>query len=386
MHLVDLGLLPFHVGMADRPTNGAALPDRMPFALSIRNGLLVERPNPEVDALLAQAYGRGSVVGTPMSEGGLGRRYADDFFAFILRKTGGVKGARLLELGCGSGYLLWRLNEQGADAVGLEPGSQAEEAAQEHGLRILRGTFPHPGLAEQGRFDLILHYAVLEHALDPLAFLKAQRPLLAEGGRIVFAVPDCGPFIAQGDPSMFLHEHWSYFSRESLRSLAAAAGFELLALEPSGFGGALYALAAPGATVSADQPPDLLAFPERLARSVSAARAYFRDAAVSRKQVGVFCAARVINLLELAAPPMLPRLFDDDPRLAGRYYPPFDRAVESRAALLERPVDELIILSRAFGERIRAELAAEASLRSTRFLLPEEWLGYSKADTLAGAR
>jgi len=62
------------------------------------------------------------------------------------------------------------------------------------------------------------------------------------------------------------------------------------------------------------------------------------------------------------------RFFDDDPRVAGRYYPPFAIPVENRAALIARPTDQVLILSRSFGQRIGESLHAAGELRSTRIV------------------
>jgi hypothetical protein len=89
------------------------------------------------------------------------------------------------------------------------------------------------------------------------------------------------------------------------------------------------------------------------------------------RTVGVYCGARALNLLHLAGS-AVPRFFDDDPVAQGRYYPPFSSPIESRNALLARPVDDLVIMSRSFGRRIHQALRAEPALAATRIYLPDD--------------
>ncbi|MBI4504037.1 MAG: class I SAM-dependent methyltransferase [Chloroflexi bacterium] len=282
----------------------------------------------------------------------------------------------MLEIGCGDGYLLSRLQQRGAHVVGVEPGEHGQDGSRHYGVAIVRSSFPTETAATAGPFDLILHYAVMEHLTDPDAFLRAQAPRLATTGKIVFAVPDCSAYVAHGDVGMFAHEHWSYFTPQSLRALVEQVGLRLAHVERSGFGGALYAVAdARGAAAAgAESNWDVQDFAARVRRGIDGARAFFATALRPGRSVGVFAPGRFINYLHLAQPAQLPRLFDDEPNLHGKYYPPFDQVVESRAALLAEPVDELIIASRSFGERLRNELSQEGALRETRISLLDEVL------------
>lgn len=377
--LLDLGDLPFHVRIADEPSNGE-FPDVLPFVVGVEAeaGLLVQSPDPSVAAYLDAVYRRGLAIGCPMAESGFGRAYADDFLRFIARLVmpGRIEGQRVLEIGCGDGYLLSRLQNMSARVVGIEPGEHGQEGSRRYGVPIVRGAFPAEAPATAGPFDVILHYAVLEHLTDPAAFLRAQVPRLATTGKIIFAVPDCSAYVAHGDIGMFVHEHWSYFTPQSLRALVEQVGLRLAQVERSGFGGALYAVAEvrAAATPSVERTWEMQEFAARVRRGIDGARAFFAAAKRLRRSVGVFAPGRFINYLHVAQPAQLPRLFDDEPNLQGKYYPPFDRVVESRAALLAEPVDELIIASRSFGDRLRDELSQAKELSETRIWLLDDVL------------
>lgn len=377
--LLDLGYLPFHIGVTDVPSNGD-LPDVLPFVVGVRRDidLLVQLPNFAVQQYLEQTYRRGCIVGTPMSEEGFGRRYTDDFLTFIFRtvQPESVKGLRVLEIGCGSGYLLYRLKELGANVLGIEPGEQGQAGAQKYGIEIVRSIFPNDHVHSKGRFDLIVHYAVLEHSLDPVYFLEKQCNCLSESGMIIFSVPDCTEYVRKGDVSMFLHEHWSYFSANSLKSLVESVDLRLLRLERARFGGSLYVVAGrTGESIATKSDADALELVGLRAKNgIANAGEFFERAARYRHSTGVFCAARAINLLHLIKPKKLPRFFDDDLRIHRKYYPPFNVSVESRTSLLNKPVDELVIMSRSFGTQLKAEFMKEDLSKEMQTILADEIL------------
>jgi len=381
--LVNLGELPFHIELCDSPHNRTA-PDTLPFVAGMRPeiGLVVQVPNKMVERYLEAAYCRGSIVGSPMSEDGIGRRYADDFVRFLSEamEEDTFAESRLLEIGCGNGYLLWRLKMLGAEVTGIEPGEQGLAASQQYEVNIVRDTFPGPFNESAEKFDVIVHYAVLEHVLEPIQFLEFQRQLLSSAGIVAFAVPDCSEYIKAGDVSMFFHEHWNYFTPWSLKTIVERVGLRPLRIERSKFGGLLYVLAGiEGTSTQASfDRDDIGNLKQQIEEGVRHTYEFFKAAESHGKSTGVFCAARIINLLQIVQPKKLPRFFDDDPRLQGKYYPPHDRRVESRATLKESPVDELIVMSRAFGGKLRSEFVQEEKLKATRITLPDELLGGRK--------
>jgi len=97
--------------------------------------------------------------------------------------------ARLLDVGCGPGFLLQTARLRGLDAVGVEPDANVAAAAEARGAPVRRGYFP-KALAPDERFDVIVFNDVLEHipALD--AALAASAAHLAPGGVLVVNAPD----------------------------------------------------------------------------------------------------------------------------------------------------------------------------------------------------
>jgi len=358
--------LPFVWGAQDSPSNPHGLPDALPFTLTVdtRTGLLIQRPDQQVEEALTKAYEAGSVLGSNVAEDGIGRQYADDFLDFITRTLERDSTAResVLEIGCGNGYLLSRMAPQFKTATGVEPGPQGQQGAVRYGVKILQGFFPMPQIT--GRYSAIVLMSVLEHVQDPATFVARLKDYLTSEGRIFISVPNEGAYIQNGDVSTLFHEHWSYFDRSTLRATMGLAGLTIITDCESSFGGSLYAC------LSTD-PRDATSNVEGLQDNMQTAHKYLsqarancetlRDACermtTDNRTLGVYVPARFVNALGISRISARSiRFFDDDPGLLNTYYPGIPIRIESRADLLKSPTDSVLIMSRTFGPNLANQL------------------------------
>ncbi len=365
--------LPFLVGLNDEPGNLYGLPDRLPFSLIWDDalGLLRQAEDERVTRFLNAAYAYGSLLGTAMDDSPMGLRYAEDMLGFVTGTAGTITGRRVLEIGAGRGYLLRLLRELGAEVLGIEPGASNRPHWDRHNVPVIVGMFPRDLPPDAGRFDVVIAYGVLEHVADPVAMLRQAWDRLTEGGVLCIAVPDCTAFIAAGDISMLVHEHYSYFTAPALARVLVAAGFADINTRAAGYGGVLLAS---GVRRSGGGDAPLITEDERAAALAFGTLADTHRAILSARleglvdggrSLGLYCPARALNLLPDGA---RARLFDDDADLHGRFYPTLTYPVEGRDALIAEPVDELWIMSRSFGPRLAATLANVPAMRATRIL------------------
>jgi SAM-dependent methyltransferase len=107
-----------------------------------------------------------------------------------LKRYGALpRGAKILEIGCGTGHNLPMLASFGdVDAIEIDE-SAGKFAAERLGKPI--GTSPLPELAgvARGGYDLVAVLDVVEHVEDDVAALKAIAGLLKPGGKILITVP-----------------------------------------------------------------------------------------------------------------------------------------------------------------------------------------------------
>jgi len=383
--LISFDRLPFHIGAASTPSNGKGLPDELPFELEYDQhlGLVRQAARDDVLKALRAAYSNGSILGTAMDDTPLGRGYANDFLAFVEENVSPspkpVSAPELLEIGAGRGYLQFLLKECGWSAVGLEPGKENAEHWCRFGVNVLCDFFPSPNMP--GPYRVIVSYGVLEHNPDPVKMIRDMAFHLTYDGLVLLAVPNDASDLKDGNLSMLVHEHFSYFTPRSLAAVIRAAGLVPLVIRSANYGGALYCaarLSGPLDKKWETQNVDVrLEYNQakQFCRKASRIRSVLENelyaANVEGRSAGFFCAARALNLIKKKDGF---RWFDDDPDLQGRYYPPFLPPIESREALLSEGVDELYILSRTFGEKLKSELKGSLSMSECKIHIMDDIL------------
>ena len=105
---------------------------------------------------------------------------------------GALRGARVLDVGCGGGILAESLARLGADVTAIDAGAANIEIARAHAARDpdLRGRLRYEAttaeaLGERGEtFDCVTSLEVIEHVTDPLAFVKSLGKLVRPGGAL----------------------------------------------------------------------------------------------------------------------------------------------------------------------------------------------------------
>lgn len=346
----------FWMGAFEKPHNPKEFPDSFPFSLELNSelGILSQKKSTELESLLRKTYAFGSTVGNAMDDSKFGREYAEDFLAYlhcVLKPN-----CKVLEIGAGRGYLASRLKQLGYHVTALEPGEINRSYWKKYDIDIIQDVFPSKKIEDL--FDAIIFYGVLEHIFETGKFLQNIHEHLAPNGIVVLSVPDCAYEIEVGDPSILLHEHFHYFTVASLQRCLAAEKF-VSNVQMAGYGRTLYATAKVGQIinneVSIDELLTLRAYPEKFQHLIE----IIHEKLIKKTRIGslgVYCPSRALSLLPTNIDVSL-RFFDDAPELHGKYYPPFKIQIESREELFSRHPDELWIMSRTFGDKLKKEIS-----------------------------
>lgn len=146
--------------------------------------------------------------------------------------------ARILDIGCGDGFHLELLREFGPSGwtlEGVDASPRAVEAARRRGLRVHHGPVQELALPE-GRYDLALLIATIEHVDDPPGVLCAVGRLLRPGGRVIVVTdnagsPDASLFRGRHWGGYHFPRHWNLFTASTLRELARTSGLEVDSVE-----------------------------------------------------------------------------------------------------------------------------------------------------------
>ena len=151
-----------------------------------------------------------------------------------LRRYG--KGSKLLEVGCGAGDFIHAVHRAGWDVKAVEYSDALADALRtELGFDVRTGDLA-PGLWENGTFDVVALWSVLEHLGNPLEALVTTCSYLRVGGVAFIQIPtlygvEQGSRFQQYWALLDLPRHLSFFSREGLSNLCDKAGMKLIVFE-----------------------------------------------------------------------------------------------------------------------------------------------------------
>jgi SAM-dependent methyltransferase len=140
-------------------------------------------------------------------------------------------GARVLDVGCATGYLAQALRERGCWVLGIEPDARAAAEAAARCDEVLSADIEDAAVraALPGPFGAIVCADVLEHLADPWAVLSDLGALLAPGGVVVVSLPNAVHWNARRHivRGRFPHEDAGTFDRTHLRWFDGAHAREL---------------------------------------------------------------------------------------------------------------------------------------------------------------
>jgi SAM-dependent methyltransferase len=142
-----------------------------------------------------------------------------------LGEVPGVRGGRLLEVGCGKGEFLRRAAEQlGATGEGHDTSYEGPAAVDGGRVRFHRGYLT--GADVQGTHDVVICRHVVEHVAGIGAFLGELASIARAAGDplVVVETPRFEWIVAHGCLWDVFYEHCNYFTQPTLAHLARRAG------------------------------------------------------------------------------------------------------------------------------------------------------------------
>lgn len=356
MHLKEI---PFFFHSTDDASN-EGLPLVFPFDYFFNESyqMFCQREQPELMAMLNTVYQKGSLADGSFSSAS-GLTYVEKIGDFIFNHVPNISDKKILEVGYGSGVILKALKSRGCKNLqGIEPGNHPEIEGIQDIFRV-KDFFPSDKIT--GNFDVIYSLLVLEHIANPTAFLQNIKAQLVENGVVIIAVPNCEPYYETGDVSMFIHEHFGYYTKASLHNVAMSAGLRCNTIEI--IEGALVAVLSKHTEETEEtqhfEVKDFLEKANALQMAVQRFMEKYADG-----DVAVFAPIRAMNIMSaLNKRDCIP--VDDNPQIQGKFLPAFDKRIRSQQQLAAAPPKAIIIFSRTFGERIKQRLLNESAFANT---------------------
>ena len=145
--------------------------------------------------------------------------------------------SKVLDVGCGNGFLCRQLVDQGYEVSGVDGGQRAIDVARqkvpEARLDVVRFADDPPATG----FDAVTSIEVIEHLYDPAEMLEYCRKALKPGGTLILSTPYHGYWknLAMALAGMwdkhhrvdFVCGHIKFFSRWTLQEMLVATGFRM---------------------------------------------------------------------------------------------------------------------------------------------------------------
>lgn len=197
------------------------LPDRTHYRLvrCTRCGIIFSNPILSLDRINSLYFK--SDFNYDCESGYLKKTYFKYFKKYLL--TQDVKSKKILEIGCGNGFFLQELKDNGIKNVyGIEPGKSSVEKSRVSIKNNIKIDILRYGLFPKESFDIILCFHTLDHIPDPNKFLEIAYSLLKKEGKIFFIVHNTNGLsvkLLNEKSPIFDIEHIYLFNNKNLKQI-----------------------------------------------------------------------------------------------------------------------------------------------------------------------
>lgn len=159
--------------------------------------------------------------------------YAPERLNYILEKTGLKKEeVKLLDVGCGPGYLLEHLKENSVNYKGLELADFLVEICKGRGLNVEKSDLANE---PDAAYNVITLFDVLEHLREPVEMFETLNKKLETGGYVLAYTPNIHSiaFRLMGglQNNVYPYIHLCFFDPRSLNYLAEKTGFRVQSID-----------------------------------------------------------------------------------------------------------------------------------------------------------
>ncbi|MCJ7664454.1 MAG: class I SAM-dependent methyltransferase, partial [Desulfobacterales bacterium] len=159
------------------------------------------------------------------------KQYAD----MMIEKYGYDRNSRIIEIASNDGYLLQYFKARGIPSLGIEPAEGTANEARKKGIETIVDFFGKrlaKSLADQSKnADLLIGNNVLAHVPDLHDFVAGLKIALKPSGIITMEFPHLMQLVDDCLFDIIYHEHFSYLSFMTVRSIFRHHGLELFDVE-----------------------------------------------------------------------------------------------------------------------------------------------------------
>lgn len=163
------------------------------------------------------------------------------------------EGARVLEIGCATGFLgKYLIKKKQCEVIGIELGKEEAHIASKVLKKVIQGDIDDKQTISQikklGKFDVVYASALIEHLKDPWSSLKIWRQFLKSNGSLIVTTSNITHWsmrlkMIQGDFTyqeygILDNTHLRFFNTKTFQKLVEDSGYSVshFAIDPVGGG------------------------------------------------------------------------------------------------------------------------------------------------------
>ncbi len=163
------------------------------------------------------------------------RDHWENYAEEVAKKVNLKEGGFIVDIGSNDGYLGEQFLKKGYCVVGVDPSEYMANLAKERKIETFTGIFDEKIkdeiIEKCGNADLVVANNVFNHSNDPLNFAKSVSQLLSKDGKFVFELPYWYIGLENKKFDQIYHEHVTYFTVKSSKSLLENAGMKIISSE-----------------------------------------------------------------------------------------------------------------------------------------------------------
>ena len=291
------------------------------------------------------------------------RQYAEVTADRVINRYG-LKGKRIVEIGCGSGDFLRLLCGSGNRGEGYDPSQPNSRSAAGRGsFEIIGRNF---AVEDAAGANFVCCRHVLEHLPEPMDLLRQLYLSMASrvDAVVFFEVPNGLFTLGRLGIWDIIHEHVSYFTPSSLVRAFQRSGFSVCFAESSFDDQYLWVEARVDGQASPSalptRPPDALysSFNARFAERIELWRQRIGQLRSDGQHVVIWGGGAkgvmFLNLLRVAAGEGINWVVDINPRKQGNFIPLMGQSIVGPDCLLEDPPDLVIVMNPEYEREVRS--------------------------------
>jgi 2-polyprenyl-3-methyl-5-hydroxy-6-metoxy-1,4-benzoquinol methylase len=291
------------------------------------------------------------------------RQYADVTADRVINRYG-LRGKRIVEIGCGNGDFLRLLCAVGNHGEGYDPSQSGSRSAVGRGsIEIIGRNF---AVEDARGADFVCCRHVLEHLAEPMDLLRQLRDSMAINvdAVVFFEVPNGLFTFDRLGIWDIIHEHVSYFTPFSLARAFEDAGFTVCCAEAAFDDQYLWLEAriegqAPSTGLPKRAPDELYtSFRARFADKIARWRQRIDQLRCDGGHAAIWGAGAkgvmFLNLLKVTPDAGVDWVVDINPRKHGHFVPLMGQRITGPDCLLQNPPNLVIVMNPEYEREVRS--------------------------------